>query len=177
MRSFVHALFALLAGMMGPVFSAQQAILVDKGICRAVIVRAEDAAPGVEVACNELRDHLRLVSGVALPLLKVGAGTGGLRELTGGRLPILVGPSRFTRELGIDEKAIPAEGFVLRISADSVAVVGHDGPGFGMNYRFMTDSAGTLYGAYHLRRMKRGDQGGAETAPSSKPVGSLDGGP
>jgi hypothetical protein len=103
----------------------------------------------VTVGAKELVEHVRLITGVALPQVRVADGKP-LATVTKGRVPILLGDSQWVRERGVDPSALPPEGFAIRVRQDAVIVAGHDGETYGENYRFQTDPTGTLYGVYRL---------------------------
>ncbi len=124
-------------------------VLCRDGAAAAVIVMTTDKAPCVEVAARELQAHVAAMTGVHLPLLETRAGELSDQALDG-RRPIYLGTSPATRELGLDGAALPGEGFILKVTGDWIAIVGRDGPAYGPNYRFATDSAGTLYGVYRF---------------------------
>ena len=149
MTHIPRALLLLGAGVCSMAASAvSTTTLVEDGGARCVILLAPDAAPCAKVAAAEFRLYLRRISGVDVPVRAPAASAG--RE---GVTAVLIGASERTRTLGIDSQGIPSEGFVLHVGPDLVAVVGNDGPAYGVNYRFSTDSAGTLYGVYRLLEM------------------------
>ena len=119
------------------------------GKAAAVIVTALSPPPCVPVAARELQDHVEKMTGVRLDMVAADTETD-LERLTGGRTPILVGASRFTRALGLQATDLASEGYTIHVTPDLAAIVGNDGPAYGPNYRFATDSAGTLYGVYRL---------------------------
>lgn len=119
MRHHVLALSMLLLLAL-PGWSQQN--LIENGVGRAEIVVAESAARATEVAAELLQEHLAAMTDVTLPIVQAPTGEQ--------PLVIYVGPSAFTRELGIASKDLE-HGAYRMVSGDTwLALVGRDIPFF-----------------------------------------------
>lgn len=123
--------------------------IVENGQARAMIVLSSDPAPCAVVGAREFRDHVKLISGATLETVRTDEWPR-QAKLTDDLAPIFVGRSRAAAMRGVSADGLPAEGFRIRCTDQYLAIVGCDGATYGPNYRFMTDSAGTLYGVYCL---------------------------
>ena len=129
--SFVLALSVAAAD--GPV------VLVQDGQPRATIV-VPNEHEHLELAVKELVDHIRKATGATLPVETEEAPVEGTR--------LLLGESRHTRALGIEEADLPGEGFVIRSAPGTVAIVGDTERLIDGWYRQPTK--GNLWGVYRF---------------------------
>ncbi|MFB3905205.1 MAG: DUF4838 domain-containing protein [Acidobacteriota bacterium] len=95
--------------------------LVEEGQSKATIVIPSGAGDEVRFAATELQTYLKKISGATLPLAEDG------REISETR--VFIGPSRLTREAGVDLGQLKAGGFVIQTMGDDLAVVGKDDEG------------------------------------------------
>ncbi len=91
--------------------------LVRDGKPVAEIVIAEDPLPQVTLAAAELREHIRKISGAELDIVNRPSGT---------LLPVYVGESSFTRQLGLELDGVENEGYRIVVTNEFVALFGHD---------------------------------------------------
>ncbi len=122
--------------------------LVDGGAAKATIVYAEDAAPCVPYAAQELALHIEKMSGATLPVRTLGP-DGDLGGSTEAPL-IVLGDCPLARKLGDVPDDLPPDGFIIRTVENCLVIAGDDAPVFNVNYDWAPGSAGTLYGVYHL---------------------------
>ena len=89
-------------------------------------------------AARELQTYIEKASGVKLPIVG---------KLPAGRKPVFVGPSEFTKALGLSAEKLKPEGFRIRTVGDAVAVIGRDTPGSPLNMHWKSaPQTGTYYG-------------------------------
>lgn len=95
--------------------------LVRDGKPTSVIVTNGRPRESVALAATELQEHLRLMSGATIPIVKE-------NELGSGPQPvwILVGESNRSRKLGFDPRAVGLEGFIVRTAENAVILAGDD---------------------------------------------------
>lgn len=113
---------------------SRAATLVDKGAARAVVVLPEKATPVVEQAAKLLRDHIKQMSGIELPMRREDQVTG---EPSAKVAWLLVGESKLAAKHGWTAKDLGAGGILLVSKGNVVAVLGHDSD--------PRDPAGTRY--------------------------------
>ncbi len=115
-------------------------VLVEDGVARAVVVTAASPTPLASYAAAELVEHLRLATGVSLPVVAEDAApAAGVR--------IYLGPVAAAAAAGIDAAALPPEGTRLLTTATALFIVGDDGDGAPMH---ADTRAGTLWGVYEV---------------------------
>lgn len=123
-------------------------VLVDKGKAMAEIVSASGNSGVCGFAAEELRDIIAAATGVKLDIVKT---------RSAGKNALILGDSREARELGIDLKSIPRDGFIIRSSGtDTIVIVGNDcdktdirkSLSKGIWAQFY--ERGTLFGVYHF---------------------------
>ena len=125
--------------------------LVTNGKPSACIVIAKDGGGCVPFAAQELQLHLAKMSGAKLPIIKVGDATEApLREVTKGKLAVLLGASVHASKLGMSADRLKADGFRIRTGDGWLAVVGRDDATHGTSFRWAPTGAGTLYGVYRV---------------------------
>lgn len=112
LKQITLILFSLL-----PVVPVIGTTLVRDGVAVAEIVIPEDPVPQVSLAATELRDHIRKISGGELQIVTIPSGK---------LLPIYVGESPFTRELGVSVDDIEGEVYRIVVTDDYVVLIGHD---------------------------------------------------
>ena len=131
---------------------AQAATLVAKGKATATIVTSDKPNRSVRYAAEELQLHVEKAGGVKLEVLPASR-----VEEEPGRTLVLVGPSRFTEAMGIDPKAFPPEGYLVKATDFRLVLIGNDDPPVfqsGKRKRVMDDPLyimsrpGTLFAVY-----------------------------
>ena len=103
--------------------------IIAAGAPRAAIVLSAQAAPDEQLAARELNEHLRLITGVELPVVSARPGAGAVILLGGAAAPELAAR---VREKGSDPAA-----FGIEVKGDTVSVAG-------------LSPEGTLFGVYEL---------------------------
>ncbi|MBI2302217.1 MAG: DUF4838 domain-containing protein [Armatimonadetes bacterium] len=84
----------------------------------ATIVLAQPPTTVAEFAAQELREHVRKITGADLPVVSDTTPVQGPR--------ILVGPSAATRALGIDPAALRSQEYLIRYQTDTLVLLGKD---------------------------------------------------
>lgn len=143
MKRIVVAALALVLGP-APVASGAAAPpdgvpVVRDGKAEAVIVTADRPTAVARYAAQELVYHVERATGAKLAVVT---------EATvppAGTARIYLGDGRATRAAGIDVKALPPEGFTLRVADAALIIAGDDGPGDPLDQDVR---AGTLFGVY-----------------------------
>ena len=111
-------------------------VLVANGEARAaihVLVPKGSVSPALDQAVRDLQHFIRLATGAELPI-REGPATGPA---------ILVGDGDLAAAQGLRGAEMPVEGFAIKTGADTVMIVGHDGP-----VAPHTRSDGTAWGIY-----------------------------
>jgi hypothetical protein len=111
--------------------------LVKDGQPTGVIVTNGRPKDGQTQAALELQEHIRLMSGAVLPIVKEDE-----LEPDPSKVLILVGPSNRAEDRGVDTKALEPETFIVKTSQDALILAGEDG-GSRSNPR-----TGTLWAVY-----------------------------
>ena len=86
--------------------------LVRRGQPVATVVMATETTRSVELAAEELIDHVRKITGADLPIVRDGARVEGPR--------ILIGESGETRKLGIQSASFRSQEYLIRIRPDTL---------------------------------------------------------
>ncbi len=144
----------ILCAVSGPPAMARRFYLESSGKDFQAIIIADMPTGTADFAARELQHYIKCVTGAVLPVLSD----------TEDDLPIpavLVGPSRLTRELDLDEHTLPPEGFFLKTTDDYLVIAGNDHPAWTKEiyekeeWVFLGDikreagtRIGTLYGVY-----------------------------
>ena len=128
---------------------ANSVTLVHDGEPRAAIVVASDCPVVVRVAARDLREYVRRMSGATMPVVEVGRESDeSLESLRRQQGVVLVGASRYTRELGLGAGRRP-DSFRITTRPGLLAIVGRDtcidDPGRASTGHAV-GSAGTLHG-------------------------------
>ena len=110
--------------------------LVKDGRPTSVIVTNGRPSEGQVIAATELQDHIRIMSGATIPIVKE-------NELRTSRSQVLIllGPSNRARQQGVNEKELEPESFIVRTNRDALLLVGDDRGGSNPRY-------GTLWAVY-----------------------------
>lgn len=135
-----------------------QTAIVENGQAKATIYMDASAPSAVKRAASELREHVKLVSGVDLPVVSDTA------KLSG--YVIYLGDTAFARKQGIKPEMLPPDGYRVLSNKNWMVIAGKDyvGPvmvGFNNPWRFNESyntkldisafgDAGTLFGVYHI---------------------------
>lgn len=93
--------------------------LAREGKPAATIVVARQPTHAAVFAANELRDHVRRISGARLPIVSDAADVAGPR--------ILVGRSAATERLGLDDD-LKSQEYLIRFLPGALVLMGHDAP-------------------------------------------------
>ncbi len=93
-------------------------VLVRDGRPAVNIVLAARCRPAAQFAAAELRDHVRRITGVELPVIADDEPVSGPR--------IIVGDSRAARAVGIDADRLMPQQYIIRFGDDWLALVGRD---------------------------------------------------
>lgn len=121
--------------------------LARDGRANASIAIPKDACAVVKFAAEELRTFLNRSTKADFQIVN---------EMENDGPAIILGDNQWTRDLGVNAKGIPRDGFVIRTISDKIVIVGRDdqhvnpernlGKGTWANYY----QRGTLYGVYHF---------------------------
>jgi hypothetical protein len=134
--------------------SAQAQEAVTLGLTRdgqpaATIVLAEKPTRSAQLAAAELQEHVRLISGAALPVANDAAEVKGTR--------ILVGESKATQALGLKNADFKPQEYLIRFAPDLLVLMGRDKEDFakldyknpdGVTIPSGFEEQGTCYAAY-----------------------------
>jgi hypothetical protein len=142
----------------GNCMAQAQTTIIDKGISKASIYVDAKAPSSAKRAATELQTHLKLVSGVELPII---SNTTKLSDYI-----IYLGDTDFARKQGIKVEMLPHDGYRILSGKNWLVVAGRDYSGpvmVGWNnpwrlhesYNSRLDisafgDAGTLFGVYHF---------------------------
>ncbi|NQT17555.1 MAG: DUF4838 domain-containing protein [Planctomycetes bacterium] len=110
--------------------------LIKDGAPTSLIVTNGRPKDHITLAVTELREHLRLMTGVTLDVVKE-------NEMPTRRpgVLILVGPSNRVKERGVNTKELEPESFVVKTTDDALILVGEDATG-------SNPRTGTLWAVY-----------------------------
>ena len=112
-------LIACFSGMAGAVARGADGMrLTEEGRPAASIVISSRPSRAATLGAVELRDHIRKISGAALPIVADKAGVTGTR--------ILVGESAATRALGLKNADFQRQEYMVGRRGDSLVLMGHD---------------------------------------------------
>lgn len=143
-RTFIASLSAAVLFLVTYVTAAHAApddtvTLVEDGKPAATLVLPAEHGH-LDLAAQELNDHIEKVTGARLPVATEGD------EVEGP--VVLLGESARTRAMGIDESKLPAEGFVIRTAPGALAIVGDTETTLEGGHRQRT--MGALWGVYRF---------------------------
>ena len=94
--------------------------LVRNGVPNAGIVLSASPRPAASMAARELQEHVRLITGADLPIVRDGASVEGIR--------ILVGESEATRALGLRSDDFASQEYLIRAEDKTLVLMGRDEP-------------------------------------------------
>ena len=117
----------------------QQILLVEDGNPAAEIILPAEPLSVESFAAQELRDHIRLISGANCPILS---------QPTGEKLPIRLG-----RAAKLDLAGFQKNSAKIRIAEDGIDIAGVDGTGDALN---MFTAGGTMFGVYDFLEKQLG---------------------
>jgi len=104
--------------------------LVKNNQAKATIIIAKKATKSARFAAFELQNHIELITGVKLPIVKENVNVKNLR--------ILVGESIATRKLGLDEKELKGQQYLIKFFPKTIILMGKDKKDFGnFEYDYM----------------------------------------
>jgi hypothetical protein len=111
--------------------------LIADGEARGVIYLAGEATPTATYAAEELRDHLQLVTGVEVPIV---------REMPEDEATpvVLVGPSAAAAARGVDTEDLSPAGFRIRSGDNWLVLLGDDGADPPFSSKVLTGSRGVV---------------------------------
>jgi len=127
--------------------------LVRDGQARSVIIVPDAASATVRLAAEELRDHIALISGAQLGILK--AKDAAIKSWPAGFGMVYVGESAAGRAKGITADGLELEHYIVRVAGNALHFVGADGakgmPGrAGDPLKIEETQPGTLFAVYHF---------------------------
>lgn len=99
--------------------------LVKKGSPKSVIILAKKPTRSAQLAAKELQEHIRGISGADLQIIKEN------EKIPQGMLPIYVGESEATREVGLISVHFAVQESLIRIADKYLVFIGHDDQDFG----------------------------------------------
>jgi len=105
-------------GVPDRVFCATPLRLVRDGRAICVVVQAPGTIPAF--AANELREHIRLITGAEVPVVH----STQFSNAEAGRVPIFVGASDHTDRLGVSTAGLKPEGFRVKTVGGSLVLLG-----------------------------------------------------
>ena len=136
-RESTVACVALVLGAALSAADAASVTLVRDGRPASIIVTADRPVDAQAEAAKELREHLRLMSGAGIPIVR----ESGLRATNGTAL-ILVGQSKRLLAHGLDTTRLKPETFVVRTQGNVLMLASDDGRDS------KTTRTGTLWAVY-----------------------------
>lgn len=158
MRTFIHLIssrtIGLLVALLLPATvdcradtelstrAASETVLIADGRGQAMVVTAEVPNPIVALAVEELVEHIKLATGVVLPVVTETAAANRPE-----RVRVYVGETTTARAAGLNTAALENDGFYLRVDQDTVYVLGAENT---EAYNERSGRNGTLYGVYEL---------------------------
>jgi len=92
--------------------------LVRDGKPAATIVVAAEPTPSARLAALELQNHVRLITGVVLPIAR------DTQPVRGAR--VLVGESAATRDMGLTSERFDPQEYLIRFRPDTLILIGRD---------------------------------------------------
>jgi hypothetical protein len=117
------------------------------------IVVAKNARKAARFAAAELRAHIKLITGVEIPVVSADK----IKETTG---KILVGESALTRKLGLDNSKFNDQEYLVKVAPESIILIGRDKDDYGKfeydleasrecrDWPSVWDQQGTMYAVY-----------------------------
>ncbi|NOX97781.1 MAG: DUF4838 domain-containing protein [Nitrospirae bacterium] len=114
----------LLASMLTvfSVLTAEAMVIVEKGVPRARIVIAAQPTRTAEYAAGELRDYIKKIAGAELKIERAGRDANIKKNIN----YIFVGPSAYTKKLGLRVDGLKPDGFRVIAKDNWLALVGRD---------------------------------------------------
>lgn len=143
---------AMIASQVFGNSSASGVTLVENGIGKAAIAVRAEAPPVVSFAAEQLQGYLKKISGTELPVVEVeDTSRKTLAAFAADRAVILVGESKYTREMGISTATLKPDGFKLVCRDNVLVIVGKDDADLAAPPTWgAIGSMGTLYGVYRF---------------------------
>lgn len=93
-------------------------VLVEDGKPRMTIVVSESNHPASQLAARELQHYVKKITGATLPIVRDD------EEVVGPK--VLVGESKFTRALGLDNQGFKPQEYLVRNAGDDLVLMGRD---------------------------------------------------
>lgn len=137
-----------LAETTRPTISSHEFALVREGRPQATIVLDRQPSCAARFAANELRDHVKRITGTELPIATDAVETPGPR--------ILVGPSAATKAMGLGSDDLASEEYMIQLRPSTLVLLGKDdsnsqqGDWTSSPPPQLFGSNGTLYAVYHF---------------------------
>ncbi len=141
---------AALIGLNAAAPAAPVLTLAHDGASRAVVAVAQEAPACTKLAARELASYLGKITGAQLPVTEIPASLATLAAFREGRIAILVGDSRYTRELGLSADGLKPDGFTIECRPEALVILGRDDPALRPTAWSSIGGAGTLYGVYRF---------------------------
>ena len=94
--------------------------LVKGGVPNATVVLSADPTRAASMAARELQEHVRLITGAQLPIVRDDTSVDGVR--------ILVGESEATRALGLRSEDFASQEYLIRAEDRTLVLMGRDEP-------------------------------------------------
>ncbi len=135
---------SLAALFLSVTFSQAQVTLTSNGQPQAVIMTRPSPPGYVQLAAQEVQEHIQRMSGALLPIAVVGT-----EASYPGKKFVYVGSSAATTAAGISTTGLDLEFYVIRTVNGNLHIVGRDG-GADVWYDLSDCQPGTLFGVYHL---------------------------
>ena len=115
-------LLLVAGGVWGRSVMAAEVSLVTGGKPRATIVLSDKPTSASQLAAFELQHFVEKISGARLPIVREPKRVEGM--------VVLVGESRRSRALGMDQKGLALQEYVVKTHPDGLLLMGHDGQHF-----------------------------------------------
>ena len=98
--------------------SGAELTLVKNGRPEATIILSQQPTQAAQFAAFELQQHIKLITGVIIPIGKENEPVTGIK--------ILVGESRNTRALGIKSRDFKEQEYLIKFTRDAIVLMGSD---------------------------------------------------
>lgn len=100
--------------------TANNMILVERGVAKAVVVLPDESIPSQELASREFIYHVRKATGAELPLYRES------KIPADAKYRVYIGSCKAAVQAGIDVEKLPPSGYVVKTSGNSLFIAGRD---------------------------------------------------